>query len=107
MTSAIGEPRVSTTPAPQENRVASARVHDGSDRRDATVIEQGWRRPGLRALGATIALALIVVGLFLNFTRHEKPKPPTRQPDTPHANASPVDEGLNFSAPGLDGKQST
>jgi len=57
----------------------------------------------LRALGVAIALTLIVASFF-NFTRREKP-PPLLRLDTPQANSSPVDEGLDFSAPGLDGKQ--
>jgi thiol-disulfide isomerase/thioredoxin len=48
-----------------------------------------------------IGLALIVVSL-ISLTRPEKPKPLLRL-DTPQASASPADEGLNFSAPGLDG----
>ena len=57
----------------------------------------------LRALAIAIALAL-VVGSFFDF----RPRPAPKQLlhlDTPQANASPVDEGLDFSAPGLDGKK--
>ncbi|MGA3230814.1 MAG: TlpA disulfide reductase family protein [Candidatus Binatus sp.] len=61
------------------------------------------RQKVLRALGVAIALTLIVAS-FVNFTTREKPAPLLRL-DTPQANSSPVDEGLDFSAPGLDGKQ--
>ncbi|MGA7869552.1 MAG: redoxin domain-containing protein [Candidatus Binatus sp.] len=62
-------------------------------------------RQGLRALAIVISLALIA-GAFFNFNSlfGEKPKPLLRL-DTPQAAASPADEGLDFSAPGLDGKQ--
>src|SRR5713226_5826418 len=49
-----------------------------------------------------MALALIL-GLFFRHTRHEEPKPLARL-DTPHAKKPSADEGLNFSARGLDGK---
>ena len=63
------------------------------------------RQQVLRALAATIALALIVGALLnFNFLRREEPQPLLRL-DTPQANPSPLDEGLDFSAPGLDGKQ--
>ncbi len=55
----------------------------------------------LRPLGYLIALALIV-GSFL-VTHHETPKALLRL-DTPQANGPLADEGLDFSAPGLDGK---
>ncbi len=59
----------------------------------------------LRALGITVALALIVAAFYsFHFTWHEEPAPLLRL-DTPQASASPADEGLDFSAPGLDGKQ--
>ena len=59
----------------------------------------------LRALGITVALALIVAAFYsFNFTWHQEPAPLLRL-DTPQANSSPADEGLDFSAPGLDGKQ--
>jgi len=63
------------------------------------------RQQVLRALGITIALALIVGAFFsFNFTLHQAPAPLLRL-DTPQANQSPADEGLDFSAPGLDGKE--
>ena len=63
------------------------------------------RQQVLRALAATIALALIVGALLnFNFLRREEPQPLLRL-DTPQANPSPADEGLDFSAPGLDGKE--
>jgi len=59
----------------------------------------------VRALALTIALALIVGAFFnFNFKKREEPKPLLRL-DTPQANPSPADEGLDFSAPGLDGKE--
>ncbi len=61
------------------------------------------RQPGLRALAVTIALALIVGSLF-NFMMRPKSKPLVRL-DTPQGNPSPADEGLDFSAPGLDGNK--
>jgi thiol-disulfide isomerase/thioredoxin len=61
------------------------------------------RQKVLRALGIVIALALIVASFF-NLTTRGKP-PPLLRLDTPQASASPADEGLDFSAPGLDGKQ--
>ncbi len=57
----------------------------------------------LRPLGFMVALALIA-GSFFNFVIPEKPKPLLRI-DTPNANGSLASEGLNFSAPGLDGKK--
>ena len=63
------------------------------------------RQKVLRALGISIALALIVGAFFsFNFTLHQEPAPLLRL-DTPQANQSPADEGLDFSAPGLDGKE--
>ncbi len=53
----------------------------------------------LRPIGYLIALGLIVGAFFVN--REPPPKELLRL-DTPQA--SPVDEGLDFSAPGLDGK---
>jgi len=63
------------------------------------------RQLTLRALAAMVGLALIV-GALVNLHRgmREEPKPLLRL-DTPQANALPADEGLDFSAPGLDGKQ--
>jgi thiol-disulfide isomerase/thioredoxin len=61
------------------------------------------RQKVLRALAVAIALTLIVASFF-NFTWRGKPAPLLRL-DTPQASASPADEGLDFSAPGLDGKQ--
>jgi len=59
----------------------------------------------LRALAATIGLALIVGSLFnFNFMMREKPKLLLHL-DTPQANPRPADEGLDFSAPGLDGNK--
>ena len=58
---------------------------------------------GLRALAAVLAIALIVAAFF-NFSSLWRKKPELLRLDTPQANASPVDEGLDFSAPGLDGK---
>ncbi|HEY9156512.1 TlpA disulfide reductase family protein [Candidatus Binatus sp.] len=63
------------------------------------------RQQVLRALAAIIALALIVGAFYnFNFTLREEPAPLLRL-DTPQANPSPADEGLDFSAPGLDGKE--
>jgi thiol-disulfide isomerase/thioredoxin len=62
------------------------------------------RQQGLRALAIVVSVALIVGAFFnFNFLRSEQPKPLLRL-DTPRANASPADHGLQFSAPGLDGK---
>jgi thiol-disulfide isomerase/thioredoxin len=61
-------------------------------------------RQGLRILALVISLALIV-GAFYNFSLRTRAKPaPLFRLDTPQAAASPADEGLEFSAPGLDGK---
>ncbi len=57
----------------------------------------------LRALGIVVLVALVVVAYFNFFPAQEGPKPLLRL-DTPQAQGSPVDEGLDFSAPGLDGK---
>jgi thiol-disulfide isomerase/thioredoxin len=59
----------------------------------------------LRVLAIVVSIALIV-GAFYNFgfLTREQPKPLFRL-DTPQATASPASEGLDFSAPGLDGKQ--
>jgi hypothetical protein len=54
----------------------------------------------IRPLGYLIALALIVAAFFVN---REPPKVLLRL-DAAHANASPADERLDFSAPGLDGR---
>ena len=63
------------------------------------------RQQVIRSLAITIALALIVGAFFnFNFLTREEPKPLLRL-DTPQANPSPVDEGLDFSAPGLDGRE--
>jgi thiol-disulfide isomerase/thioredoxin len=56
----------------------------------------------LRPLAIGLALALIL-GLFFGHTRREEPTPMARL-DAPHAKKPPADDGLNFSAPGLDGK---
>ena len=56
----------------------------------------------LRVLAIVVSIGLIV-GAFLNFTAREQPKPLFRL-DTPRAASTPADEGLEFSAPGLDGK---
>ncbi len=56
----------------------------------------------LRPIGYLIAMALIVGAFFVN--REPPPKVLLRL-DTPQANKSPLDEGLDFSAPGLDGKR--
>ncbi|MGB9380520.1 TlpA family protein disulfide reductase [Candidatus Binatus sp.] len=65
-----------------------------------------FRQQGLRLLAVVVSLALIA-GAFFNFNFsflwHEEPKPLLRL-DTPQAAASAVDDGVNFSAPGLDGK---
>ena len=62
---------------------------------------------GLRALAIVASLALILSAFFnFNFSwlSGEKPKPLLKL-DTPQAVASPpADKGLDFSAPGLDGK---
>ena len=60
----------------------------------------------MRAAGIALALALIAGALFFNFAKRDEPKPLFRL-DTPQASASPASpqqQGLNFSAPGLDGK---
>ena len=57
----------------------------------------------LRALGIAVAVALIAAAYF-NYGAREEPKPLFRL-DTPQPSASPAKEGLNFSAPGLDGKE--
>jgi len=57
----------------------------------------------LRAVGIALALALIAGALFFNFAKRDEPKKLFRL-DTPQAIASPAPQGLNFSAPGLDGK---
>jgi thiol-disulfide isomerase/thioredoxin len=66
------------------------------------------RRSGLRTAGVVVAVVLIVGALIhSSFKRAEAPAPPPHL-DTPEAAApstAPADEGLNFSAPGLDGKQ--
>jgi thiol-disulfide isomerase/thioredoxin len=60
-------------------------------------------RQGVRVLAVVISIALIA-GAFFNFNFwREGPKPLLRL-DTPQAAASPADEGLEFTAPGLDGK---
>jgi thiol-disulfide isomerase/thioredoxin len=57
----------------------------------------------LRALGMVVLVALLAAAYFSFFPMHEAPKPLLRL-DTPQAQGSPADEGLDFSAPGLDGK---
>src|SRR5579863_10552413 len=65
-----------------------------------------FRQQGLRLLAIAVSLALIA-GAFFNFNFsslwREEQKPLLRL-DTPQAAASAVDEGVDFSAPGLDGK---
>src|SRR5260370_27065956 len=56
-----------------------------------------------RALGIVAARALIAAAYF-NYRVREAPKPLFRL-DTPQAIPTPVHEGLNFSAPSLDGKK--
>ena len=56
----------------------------------------------LRTLAVVIALVLIA-GTFFNFWKRDEPKPLFRL-DTPQPTASRVDHGLEFSAPGLDGR---
>jgi thiol-disulfide isomerase/thioredoxin len=73
----------------------SAPVELGSERR-------GTLKAVLRPLGVMVALALIV-GSFFNFALPDKSKVLLRL-DTPQANGSIADNGLDFSAPGLDGK---
>ncbi len=59
----------------------------------------------LRVLAIVVSIALIVGAFYnFNFLTREQPKPLFRL-DTPQATASPASEGLDFSAPGLDGKQ--
>jgi len=61
---------------------------------------------GLRALAIVAALALIVGAFYISDFGSlfgDKPKPLLKL-DTPQAAASPADDGLDFSAPGLDGK---
>jgi len=74
------------------------------------------RQLTLRALAASVGLALIV-GAFVNLHRRmrEEPTPPPLRLETPQASAPQAsapqasapqaDEGLDFRAPGLDGKQ--
>src|SRR5271168_282452 len=57
---------------------------------------------GIRVLAIVITIALIV-GTFYKYFVPEKPKELLRL-DTPQAVQSPPNEGLDFSAPGLDGK---
>jgi thiol-disulfide isomerase/thioredoxin len=62
---------------------------------------------GLRALAILVSLALIASAFFnfdFGFLKREQPQQLLRL-ETPRANASPVEAGLEFSAPGLDGKQ--
>jgi thiol-disulfide isomerase/thioredoxin len=62
------------------------------------------RQQGLRALAAVVSIALIVGAFYSShLLSREKPKQLLRL-DTPRAPASTADEGLEFSAPGLDGK---
>jgi thiol-disulfide isomerase/thioredoxin len=58
----------------------------------------------LRTVGIAVALALIAGALFFNFAQRGEERKPLFRLDTPQANASPAPQGLNFSAPGLDGK---
>ena len=57
---------------------------------------------GIRVLAIVITVALIV-GTFYRYFVPEKPKELLRL-DTPQSAPSPGDQGLEFSAPGLDGK---
>lgn len=58
-----------------------------------------------RVLGMVAALALIAAAFFhFNFSLHEEP-PPLFRLETPQANSSPVDQSLEFTAPGLEGGQ--
>jgi thiol-disulfide isomerase/thioredoxin len=57
---------------------------------------------GIRVLAIVITVALIV-GTFYKYFAPEKPKELLRL-DTPQSAPSPGDQGLDFSAPGLDGK---
>jgi thiol-disulfide isomerase/thioredoxin len=59
------------------------------------------RQLALRTLGVVVALALIVSVFYGNLKPNE-PKPLFRL-DTPPPAASRADDGLEFSAPGLDG----
>ncbi len=59
----------------------------------------------LRALGIAAAVALIATAFAnFHFTLSKEPEPLLRL-DTPQASSSPADEGVDFSAPGLDGKE--
>ena len=72
------------------------------------------RQSGLRALAAIAAVVLIVGAFFdLHFKASEERKPllhldtpqaPPSQAGPSQAAPAPADEGLDFSAPGLDGK---
>jgi len=65
------------------------------------------RGQGLRALALVISVGLILSAFFdfnFSFLTGEKPKPLLRL-DTPQPATSRVEEGLDFSAPGLDGKE--
>jgi len=59
-------------------------------------------RQMLRVLAIVVSIGLIV-GAFFNFTAREQPKPLFKL-DTQQAASTPTDEGLEFNAPGLDGK---
>jgi thiol-disulfide isomerase/thioredoxin len=62
---------------------------------------------GLRALAVVVSLGLILSAFFnfnFSFLFGEQPKPLLKL-DAPKAVASPADTGLDFSAPGLDGKE--
>lgn len=65
-------------------------------------------RSGLRTLAAIVAV-VIVVGVFLKLRTHAKPAPPVvarlATPQAAPSSPAPSDAGLNFSAPGLDGKK--
>jgi thiol-disulfide isomerase/thioredoxin len=58
-------------------------------------------RQGLRVLAIVVSLGLIVAA-FYSYLKPEEPKPLFRL-DTPQPAASRADDGLEFSAPGLDG----
>jgi thiol-disulfide isomerase/thioredoxin len=62
---------------------------------------------GMRVLAIVVSLVLITSAFFnfnFSFLFGEQPKPLLKL-DTPKAAASPADTGLDFSAPGLDGKE--
>jgi thiol-disulfide isomerase/thioredoxin len=56
----------------------------------------------LRTLGVVVAIVLIT-SVFFSYRKLDEPKPLFRLDTPPQAAASPVDNGLDFSAPGLNG----